>query len=117
MAEKIQVAADARRDKENFLIIARTDARAGEGLTLRSGAWRPMTVPAPTSCSWKRRTRGRDAHRLPALQEAAGGQHGRWGKTPILPAAQLKDIGFAFAIYLAMTSLVAARPCSRRCSG
>ena len=32
MAEKIQVAAEARQDKENFLIIARTDARAGEGL-------------------------------------------------------------------------------------
>src|SRR5580658_8770978 len=31
MIEKIKVACDAREDKENFLIIARTDARQSEG--------------------------------------------------------------------------------------
>lgn len=37
MADKIRVAREAREDKENFLIIARTDARQSEGLdgTLR----------------------------------------------------------------------------------
>ena len=30
--EKIQVACDAREDAENFLVIARTDARAGDGV-------------------------------------------------------------------------------------
>ncbi len=32
MVEKIKVACDAREDKDNFLIIARTDARQSEGL-------------------------------------------------------------------------------------
>lgn len=109
MAEKIQVAADARQDKENFLIIARTDARAGEGLDAalrrleaydQAGA-DILFLEAPHS---EAEMRTACQHfRKPLVANMADG-----GKTPILPAAQLKDIGFAFAIYPAMTSLVAA---------
>lgn len=109
MAEKIQVAAEARTDKENFLIIARTDARAGEGVDAalrRLEAYAEagadvLFFEAPqsedemrTACS---------AFELPMMANMADG-----GKTPILPAARLKELGYAFAIYPSMTSLVAA---------
>ena len=109
MAEKIQVAADARQDKENFLIIARTDARAGDGLDAalkRLEAYDAagadiLFLEAPHSVDEMRTA---CAHfKKPMMANMADG-----GKTPILPAAQLKDIGFAFAIYPSMTSLVAA---------
>lgn len=109
MAEKIQVAAEARTDKENFLIIARTDARAGEGVDAalrrleayaKAGA-DVLFFEAPqsedemrTACS---------AFDLPMMANMADG-----GKTPILPATRLKELGYAFAIYPSMTSLVAA---------
>ncbi|WP_373987305.1 oxaloacetate decarboxylase [Duganella sp. BuS-21] len=109
MAEKIQVAAEARTDKENFLIIARTDARAGEGVDAalrrleayaKAGA-DVLFFEAPqsedemrTACS---------AFELPMMANMADG-----GKTPILPATRLKELGYAFAIYPSMTSLVAA---------
>jgi 2-methylisocitrate lyase-like PEP mutase family enzyme len=44
-----------------------------------------------------------EAFDLPMMANMADG-----GKTPILPAATLKEIGYAFAIYPSMTSLVAA---------
>lgn len=109
MAEKIQVAAEARQDKENFLIIARTDARAGDGLDAalkRLEAYDAagadiLFLEAPHS---EAEMRTACSHfKKPMMANMADG-----GKTPILPAAQLKDIGFAFAIYPSMTSLVAA---------
>jgi 2-methylisocitrate lyase-like PEP mutase family enzyme len=109
MVEKIQVAAEARQDKQNFLIIARTDARAADGVDAalrrleayeRAGA-DILFFEAPqsedemrTACS---------AFGTPMLANMADG-----GKTPILPAARLAELGYAFAIYPSMTSLVAA---------
>jgi 2-methylisocitrate lyase-like PEP mutase family enzyme len=109
MVEKIRVAADARIDKENFLIIARTDARASEGLDgalRRLEAYRKagadiLFLEAPHSeAEMREACRAFDA---PMMANMADG-----GLTPILPADQLKDIGYAFAIYPSMTSLVAA---------
>ena len=53
MAEKIRAA--MRRGLSDFLIIARTDARAVEGLESALRRARPIAKPAPTCCLWKRR--------------------------------------------------------------
>jgi 2-methylisocitrate lyase-like PEP mutase family enzyme len=109
MADKIQVAAEARQDKENLLIIARTDARAAEGVDAalrrleaydRAGA-DVLFFEAPHS---EDEMRTACAHfGKPMLANMADG-----GKTPILPAARLAELGYALAIYPAMTSLAAA---------
>ncbi|MGZ5925292.1 MAG: isocitrate lyase/PEP mutase family protein [Rhizomicrobium sp.] len=109
MVEKIKVAADARKDKENFLIIARSDARQSEGLdgTLRrieayAKAGADILFPeALTSEEEMRKACG--AFDKPLMANMADG-----GLTPILSAQVLKEIGYAFAIYPSMTSLVAA---------
>lgn len=109
MVEKIKVAAAAREDKENFLIIARTDARASGGVdeALRrleaydkAGA-DILFFEAPQSEEEMRRACA--AFDKPMLANMADG-----GKTPILPAKVLQEIGYALAIYPSMTSLVAA---------
>jgi 2-methylisocitrate lyase-like PEP mutase family enzyme len=109
MVEKIKVAAEARQDKENFLIIARTDARASGGVdeALRrleaydkAGA-DILFFEAPQSEEEMRRACA--AFDKPMLANMADG-----GKTPILPAKVLQEIGYALAIYPSMTSLVAA---------
>lgn len=109
MVEKIKVAAESREDKKNFLIIARTDARAGFGVDdamrrleayAKAGA-DVLFFEAPQSEDEMRRAC--ESFDLPMMANMADG-----GKTPILPAATLKEIGYAFAIYPSMTSLVAA---------
>ena len=109
MVEKIQVAAEARQDKHNFLIIARTDARAADGVDAalrrleayaKAGA-DVLFFEAPQSVDEMRAACS--AIKQPMMANMADG-----GKTPILPAAQLAEIGYAFAIYPSMTSLVAA---------
>lgn len=107
MVEKIKVAVAARRDPD-FLIIARTDARQSEGLEgsiARARAYgeagadilfcEALTseVEMRTAC---------DTLDKPMMANMANG-----GLTPILNAKLLEDIGYAFAIYPAMTSLVA----------
>ncbi len=109
MVDKIRVAAEARRDKKNTLIIARTDARQSEGLDgalRRAEAYRNagadvIFVEALTSEEEMRSACSRiDA---PMMANMADG-----GLTPVLPAKVLAEIGYAFAIYPSMTSLVAA---------
>lgn len=109
MVEKIRVAAETRQDKKNFLLIARTDARAGDGVDAalhrleayaRAGA-DILFFEAPQSEDEMRRACA--AFDLPMMANMADG-----GKTPILPARVLQEIGYAFAIYPSMTSLVAA---------
>jgi 2-methylisocitrate lyase-like PEP mutase family enzyme len=109
MVEKIRVAAETREDKENFLIIARTDARAADGVDAamrrleaydKAGA-DILFFEAPQSEEEMRRACA--AFDKPMLANMADG-----GKTPILPAATLKEIGYRIAIYPSMTSLVAA---------
>ena len=109
MCEKIKVAVEARTDKENFLIIARTDVRASEGpdAALRrieaygkAGA-DILFYEAPQSEEEMRQACA--STDLPMMANMADG-----GKTPILPAKVLEEIGYAFAIYPSMTSLAAA---------
>jgi 2-methylisocitrate lyase-like PEP mutase family enzyme len=109
MVEKIRVAAETRQDKENFLIIARTDARAADGVDAalrrleaydKAGA-DILFFEAPQSEDEMRTACA--AFGKPMMANMADG-----GKTPILPAAKLKELGYAFAIYPSMTSLVAA---------
>ena len=109
MVDKIKVACEAREDKENFLIIARTDARAGDGVDAalkrleaydKAGA-DVLFFEAPQSEDEMRRAC--EAFDKPMVANMADG-----GKTPILSARVLADIGYAFAIYPSMTSLVAA---------
>ena len=109
MVDKIKVAADAREDKENFLIIARTDARASLGVDealrrleayAKAGA-DVLFFEAPQSEEEMRRAC--ESFDLPMLANMADG-----GKTPILKVSVLKEIGYSLAIYPAMTSLVAA---------
>jgi len=109
MVEKIKVAVEAREDKENFLIIARTDARASMGVDEamrrleafdKAGA-DILFFEAPQSEEEMRKACA--AFDKPMLANMADG-----GKTPILPAKVLEEIGYALAIYPSMTSLVAA---------
>ena len=114
MVEKIKVACEAREDEDNFLIIARTDARASDGVDAalkrleaydRAGA-DVLFFEAPQSEEEMRRAC--EAFDKPMLANMADG-----GKTPILSAQVLADIGYAFAIYPSMTSLVAAAAMER----
>lgn len=108
MVDKIKVAVEAREDK-NLLIIARTDSRAALGIDealRRLDAYANagadiLFLEAPESEEEMRRAC--EAFDLPMLANMVDG-----GKTPVLPARTLKEIGFALAIYPAMTSLVAA---------
>jgi 2-methylisocitrate lyase-like PEP mutase family enzyme len=108
MVEKIKVAVDARED-ENFLIIARTDARQSEGL---DGAMKRLDAYAaagadilfPEALTSREEMREAcAAFDKPCMANMADG-----GLTPILPTEVLEEVGYAFAIYPSMTSLVAA---------
>ena len=108
MADKIRVAVDARRD-DDFLVIARTDARAGEGLDgalARARAYADagadiLFVEALESEDEMRRAC--DALDRPMMANMSNG-----GLTPMRSVAELRDIGYAMAIFPALTSLVAA---------
>ncbi len=114
MVEKIKVAAEAREDKDNFLIIARTDARASLGVDeamRRLEAYAEagadiLFFEAPQSEEEMRKACA--AFDKPMLANMADG-----GKTPILPAKVLEEIGFALAIYPSLTSLAAAAAMER----
>ncbi|NIJ08563.1 2-methylisocitrate lyase-like PEP mutase family enzyme [Sphingomonas vulcanisoli] len=109
MVDKIKVAVDARRD-DNFLIIARTDARQGEGFErslARAKAYGEagadiLFVEALESEEEMRRAN--DALTLPTMANMATG-----GLTPILSTARLAELGFSVAIFPALTSLIAAK--------
>lgn len=109
MVDKIRVAVEAREDKQNFLIIARTDARASLGV---DEAMRRLEAYAEAGAdilffeapqSEEEMRRACEAFDTPMLANMADG-----GKTPILPAKVLQEIGYAMAIFPAMTSLIAA---------
>ena len=107
MVEKVKVAVAARRDP-NMLVIARTDARQSEGLEgsiARARAYGDagadiLFCEALTTEDEMRQACG--VLDKPMMANMANG-----GLTPILNAKLLEDIGYAFAIYPAMTSLVA----------
>ncbi len=99
MVNKIKVASDARSSKD-FLILARTDARTSFGLdeALRRGEAYAKAgadiifIEAPESEEEMRKIGS--ALDVPLLSNQLHG-----GRTPILPQAQLKEMGFSLAIY------------------
>lgn len=106
MAEKIKVATDSRSD---MLVIARTDARQSEGLdgTLRrleayAKAGADILFPEALTSEEEMRIVC-SAFDKPVMANMSNG-----GLTPRFKGDVLSDIGFAFAIFPALTSLVAA---------
>ncbi len=112
MVRKIRAAVDARRDP-NFLIIARTDARSGYGLAEalhrgrryeEAGADAVFIESPETEEELAQAARG---FRIPLVNVAD------FGRTPILPATRLAEMGFKIAIYPITTLLAAARAIER----
>lgn len=108
MVEKIKVAVEARTDR-NTVIIARSDARQGEGFDamLRrceayAAAGADMVFPEALASEEEMR-KACSVIAAPCLANMADG-----GKTPIRPARELQQIGYAGAIFPAMTALAAA---------
>ncbi len=107
MVRKIKVASDSRSSSD-FLIIARTDARAGKGLeeAIRRGiAYGEagadiVFVEAPES-----EAELAEVGRRVDKPLVANMVHG--GKTPLLPGDQLAKLGFSIAIYPALGFLSA----------
>src|SRR6516165_9720201 len=113
MVGKIRAAVDTRRDPD-LVIIARSDARAVEGLRaaidrvnayLEAGADVGF-VEAPQNVE-ELRIVGRDVQG-PALVNVFEG-----GKTPMLPASELEAIGFRLGIYPSQTHRAAIRAAQR----
>jgi 2-methylisocitrate lyase-like PEP mutase family enzyme len=108
MVLKIRVAAEARRDP-NMLIVARTDARTTLGLdeAIRRGKMFEeagadiIFIESPESEA-EMQAIGK-AISKPLLANMVEG-----GRTPILPAARLAEIGYGMAIYPAIGFLAAA---------
>ena len=99
MVLKIKVAAEARKDP-NFLIVARTDARTGLGLeeAIRRGrmygdAGADIVFIESPETEAEMVEIGRSINK-PLLANNVEG-----GRTPILSAERLKEIGYSIAIY------------------
>ncbi len=113
MVLKIRVAAEARKDPD-FLIVARTDARTTLGLeeAIRRGRMYGdagadvVFIESPESEAEMAEI-GRSISR-PLLANMVEG-----GRTPILPAEKLKQLGYAIAIYPALGFLAAAAALER----
>lgn len=108
MVDKIKVACDARED-ENLLIVARSDARQSEGLDgqlrrleayAKAGA--DILFPEALQSEEEMRT-ACAAFDKPVMANMANG-----GLSPVPNANVLAELGYAFAIYPSLTSLVAA---------
>ena len=101
MVGKVKAALDARQD-DATLIIARTDARAVEGLEAaldRAEAYREagadvLFVEAPQSIDEMRRLCDQFRGRIPLLANMVEG-----GKTPIKSAEDLAALGYSIAIF------------------
>lgn len=109
MVEKIKVACDTREDKDNFVVIARTDARQSEGF---DGAMRRLEAYAKAGAdvlfpealeSEEEMARACALFDKPVMANMANG-----GSSPVPVASVLEEIGYAYAIYPSLTSLVAA---------
>ena len=99
MARKVRAAAEARRDA-NFLLMARTDARASEGMAAaidRARAYVDAGADAifPEAMQdAKEFEQFRKAVTVPLLANIT-----EFGKTPLLTAKQLADIGYNIMIF------------------
>jgi 2-methylisocitrate lyase-like PEP mutase family enzyme len=108
MVDKIRVAVAARRSPD-LVVIARTDARASEGLdgALRrleayAAAGADVLFPEALHSEEEMRT-ACAAFDRPVMANMANG-----GLTPVPNASVLAEIGYAFAIYPSLTGLVSA---------
>lgn len=99
MVQKLRAAVDARKNDE-FVLIARTDARAVNGfddaiersLAYREAGADVIFFEAPESTDELERAADRiDAPLLANMTEG--------GKTPMLSAADLEDLGYAIALF------------------
>jgi 2-methylisocitrate lyase-like PEP mutase family enzyme len=101
MVGKIKASLDTRKN-ENTLIVARTDARAVEGLDAaldRAAAYRDagadiLFIEAPQSLEEMKNITSTFGDELPLLANMVEG-----GKTPISSVNELKDIGYHLAIF------------------
>lgn len=101
MVGKIKASLDTRKN-ENTLIVARTDARAVEGLDAaldRAAAYRDagadiLFIEAPQSLEEMKNITATFGDELPLLANMVEG-----GKTPISSVSELKDIGYHLAIF------------------
>ena len=101
MVGKIKASLDTRKN-ENTLIVARTDARAVEGLDAaldRAAAYRDagadiLFIEAPQSLEEMKNITATFGDELPLLVNMVEG-----GKTPISSVSELKDIGYHLAIF------------------
>ena len=101
MVGKIKASLDARKN-ENTVIIARTDARAVEGLDAafdRAAAYRDagadiLFIEAPQSLEEMKNITATFGNELPLLANMVEG-----GKTPISSVNELEDIGYHLAIF------------------
>ncbi len=107
MVEKIQVAVDSR-DSEDFVVIARTDARESEGL---DGVLRRMEAysKAGADVLFPEALHSEEEMRkaCAALDKPCMANMSNHGKTPVPPADVLAEIGYGYAIYPSLTSLAA----------
>jgi len=113
MVLKIKVAAEARRGP-NFLIVARTDSRTTLGLeeAIRRGR---MYGDAGADIVFIESPESEDEMRAigKAISKPLLANMVEGGRTPILPAARLQEIGYAMAIYPAIGFLAAAAALER----
>lgn len=101
MVGKIRAAADARADART-LLVARTDAIAVEGFDAaaeRAGLYAEagadvLFIEAPQDRAQLARVGAMRASGLPLMANMVEG-----GKTPVLPASQLEDMGFSLVIF------------------
>jgi len=109
MVEKIRAAVGARRD-QNFLIMARTDARASEGLEgaiARAKAYVDAGADAifPEALAEEGEfEKFRKAIQVPLLANMT-----EFGKSKLLTAKQLSDLGFNIVIYPVTTLRLAMK--------
>jgi 2-methylisocitrate lyase-like PEP mutase family enzyme len=113
MVRKIKVASDSRSSAD-FLVIARTDARTGKGLdeAIRRGvayaeAGADIIFVESPETEAEMAEIGRRIGK-PLLANMVNG-----GRTPMLPADQLKALGFSIAIYPAVGFLSAGEALRR----
>ena len=113
MVRKIKVASDSR-SSDDFLIVARTDARTGKGLdeAIRRGvayaeAGADIIFVESPETEAEMAEVGRRIGK-PLLANMVNG-----GRTPMLPADKLKALGFSIAIYPAVGFLSAGEALRR----
>lgn len=110
MAGKIKAAVDARTDPDNMLIMARTDSRTDYGIeeVIRRGrAYEEAGADILFLESLESEEEMRlvnESFRVPCLANML--EHGR---TPLLPAGKLEELGYDLVIFCVSSTYVAAK--------